>query len=232
MLPKLYTLEDLKALPPLKPPQGAGGYWKGVEHYELSQLVVRACEGMGMSVIDSAAVLGNCNRDMVMSLRIDNVRKARSEDDWDFLLCVENNNSRRRKMQWLAGVCDHSDLMVVTYQNGRRKKHTYGLSPLKEMEKSVVELEGVCGGLYRQVLQLKSRPLTTEQSDLILMGAGRKGALPFSRVGEASAFFGASEGKTAWDLCLAYSKASKKNPPMKMTQQAYDFFQCLKENQS
>mgnify|MGYP001575058687 FL=1 len=73
--------------------------------------------------------------------------------------------------------------------------------------------------------RLREQTVSPEQTEKIFCGAGRKGLMPFSRVGRLLKSF---QGKNKLDMLLDFARMAKMNPPLQQMRQVHSFlYDCL-----
>ena len=75
--------------------------------------------------------------------------------------------------------------------------------------------------------KLQRKHLDDDESNRLLMDAGRLEIMPFSRVGQIDAKYREDNQRTAWNLLCAFAQVVKINPPLKQLDQTERFFKLI-----
>jgi hypothetical protein len=222
------TAEQLRALRDERP-DGAGGAWKGLPHYELIASVRRAAENRGFGVAREEAALTPDGKDCAASLTLFG----------DFALGdgvpavgLLNSNARRHALTAFLGVVTPAGAGVPLCVLLRRKHSYRGEGDVGE---------AVCDKLRKElrrladrVERLKARGPSYAQAAGMLFHATkvRKGIAP-SRVVFAERLYrgeiGSHNDLSYWGLLTAFALAARKSPPVYQMQQVYGFLKTFPE---
>lgn len=149
-------------------------------------------------------------------------------------LGVVNSNNRKRRLQFYGGVevrvCGNG---IVLYNNPIVKKHTIN-TDLNDIVSTALDAWSVqINSIDSRIEDLKEQRLSNEESDRILLEAGRKKLMPWSRIGQVDKdYVGGCKGwkeRTAWTLVNAFSLNVKRNPPVDQMAQLMGFVSLMKE---
>lgn len=213
------TLKDLDF--PLEPPKKATRHWQGIPHKELIRSLLRHTRGMK-------------RRGLTIHLSKDRFEMAAVHTIWPEMdqpiqIGVINSNSMQRQLTFYLGpVIDGIGLSLDKYLCG---KHRTGVDLSQQIgwvltaTKALPEIKAYV--YHTAINELDHNHITPEEIQTALTEAGRKGLMPWSRLGKIDLLL-RDKTTTKLDVLLAFAKVAKMNPPLKQMPQVYRFIhECL-----
>ncbi len=232
------TLKDVQAVK-LQDPRGRriGAYWQGVPHGELMDCVLKECQRRRWTVGQQKYSLSKDKADLAMALEL-KIPKLEVPEGQVLCLGVLTSNAMRRALRIVVGstvlVCQNG---VVSGEVVLSRKHTIHFSIQDEIKDALDTYLLKAHGLMDTVLGLQQSPLTLEEAEHILMQAGRKEIMPWSRIGKVDAEFRSPRfpefyEPTSWSLLNAFTWVVKQNPVMEQMDQINLFRELLPTQQA
>lgn len=233
------TLEELKSIK-LKRPKEAGGYWKGVPHFELAQAVresIRPTKGV-CHFMREGYFLSKDKKDIAGYCTI---RRVGGEVEAG--LAFMSSNARRLGTKfYLGGIVDPEfgvgdvpsliDGVSLVVEEARTLKHTSGasLETLCAVVDSVVpDLAKLEARLEAVVAELKDKAADDGQAAGYFMTMGREELMPWSRIGDVVDIWERMPKIRRWDLFRAFSKVNQRNSPMTQLSNLHGFLKVLQQ---
>lgn len=221
------SLEELAQYHLYVPPR-AGGYWKGIRHWDLVNLFLDQLRArqwffgrLRLAVSkDETNMAGSCD---VFPFGLPEIAGA------DFSLGILNSNSQEFALRLMAGLrvkSSDTGVVLAEFQLGRS---TIGNDMKESIDKALGEAYLEARLFRPKVDQLQVERLSERQVVDLLIRVGRKGLLPWSRVGAADVLFRVAAEKTAWNLLVSFAEAAKMNPPIQQMDQLLKIYQMISE---
>jgi len=210
------NVDQLRATP-LETPDNAGRYWQGIQHGRLVDVLSMQIQNRGWEITESRFSLSKDKADLAGAFKM-RLPGVDTPEGMDLSLGFITSNALRKSLKMVVGavvqVCNNG---MATGEIVMQKKHTKQFSLSDEITKSLDEYEIKSRNLKETVTQLRQRELSQVESDQILMEAGRRQLMPFSRIGAVDKEYHnptfAEHGRnTSYALLNAFTYIVKKNP--------------------
>lgn len=227
---KVLSVQVLKKAAQIRP-EKAGKYWQGIDHYALLTAIYEEATVRSWVMTDTRMTLSKTGTEFAASWKIE-TRKF-SSPDMSLSIGVVNSNSRRRALKLVGGA------VVTVCNNGlaigdmiRSSKHTTGFD-LKTTVKDAFDAFDTESEKFPDLVQdLKKRNLNSLETSRILVEAGRRKLMPWSRLGEVDKEFQNSRfpefrDDSCWALLNAFTWVVKKNPAVHQMTQSQRFLELL-----
>lgn len=227
---KSLTIDDLKKIPLKAPPAYGtklGGYWKGIPHAEFAEAVKRH-----LSVHQERYAVSKDKYDLAAGYSAA-PEEVKSPKGMRFALGFLTSNARRFGVKAFYGVdCVGTGRGLVLGRVGEERKHTKDFDLDAEVEETVRLFRRTHRHALEQLKALAADKVTDAEADSLIMEAGRKGLIPWSRVGQVSKHWrnpthDETEPRTALALYHCFSLAIAKNPPLDQMPQLEGFYRLL-----
>ena len=212
------TLKDLDF--PLEPPKKATRHWQGIPHRELIRSLLRQTKGWkrkGLTIH-----LSKDRFEMAATLTL------YPTPDRPVQIGVLNSNSMQSQLTFYSGsVVGKQGLSLDKHLAG---KHRIGINLDWQCANAITEVVAEVGfSDYHQIVEeFKQTKLTLEEIQTALTKAGRKGLMPWSRLGRIDRLLFGNLRISKLDVLLAFAEVAKMNPPLKQMPQVYRFIhECL-----
>ena len=213
-------------------PDHAGRIWKGIAHGVLVNAIEAAIARKGWIVSNSAFSLSKDKADLVGAFDL-TIPGLDAPDGVGFALGFMTSNAMRRSLRLYVGsrifVCNNG---CVTGELILRHKHTNHFRIENNIDHAM--------SLYRNRIEdtrdmidgWKKSGLELNMSNSILMAAGRRGIMPFSRIGQVDSeywkpSYAEHNEKTSWGLLNAFTHIVKKSPTHMQMDQMNRFRELL-----
>ncbi len=226
------TIEDLRQIPLVRPVD-AGGRWKGIQHGELVDLIVADVEDRGWVLGESQFSVSNNGADMAGALSLA-IPKMRRTEGLVLGLGILTSNNRHRALSLFVGgtvsVCTNG---LTTGEIVLHRQHTRCLDLRKQIQTALDYYTMAAWRIPKVVAGLRERELTEQEHEHVLMEAGRRGFMPWSRLGDVDweyyrPRFGGEFGEgNSWAMLNAFSWVAKRNPPRRQMEQIDGFRKLL-----
>lgn len=218
------TLENLRKIQ-LTPPNGAGSYWKGLSHYQFVTTIMNAVLTRKWEIRDTKITLSEDKMDMIVcfSLFIPNFKLPSSSS---LSIGIITSNAQRFGMKVYYGIVTADKIGVVLGKIRSRTKHTKGFDLTQEIYHILTKYKKAAEKTQGKVNKLMKKKISLEESEHILFEAGRKGVIPWSRIGQILALL-AKRGCSTWQLYLAACTILQKSPIFKQLEQMNQFQKLL-----
>lgn len=224
-------LHDIKT----KRPERAGRVWSGIPHGELVDAFHDEVRLRGWTITSEQYALNPTHTDLAGAMELV-VPGVEAPEGHTLSLGFLTSNNMRRSLKVVVGtrvlVCHNG---MATGQILMNRKHTTGFNLYDEMDEALDTYVEKAMGISQVVEQLRARNLTANESEHILMTAGRAGIMPWSRIGQVDAeyshpTYADHNERTCYGLLQAFTHIVKKNPPLEQMQQMNSFRSLLPGN--
>ena len=224
-------VEDLRTIP-LDKPEKAGAYWQGIQHGRLVDVISQQISNRGWSITESRFSLSKDRADLAGAFKL-HLPNVETPEGMNLSLGFVTSNAMRKSLKMVVGavvqVCNNG---MATGEIVMQKKHTSGFSLSDEINESLNQYQTRASMIQETVQALRETEISNEQSDQILMEAGRQRLMPFSRIGAVDKEYRkptfAEHGRgTSWALLNAFTYIVKKNPAQQQMEQMNRFRELL-----
>ena len=224
------TLDELKTVQ-LKTPAKAGGLWKGISHHHLATTIMDELETRGIEVEKSQFSLAKKGANCVGAFDL-NIPSIDSPEGTQYSLGFMNYNDLCKPLELISGanvtICHNG---MVTGTQILRKRHTHGLQLFNQIDAAVSAYLQQITSLEQIIEDLKEFPIPKNKASDLILEAGRRDLLPWTRIKEVDAEYRnpthPEHGTgTRWALLQAFTQITKKSPPnrqMEMISNLQDF---------
>lgn len=220
---------------PIYKPQKAGQFWQGIQHGELVNTLKTQIEKKQLKILEEKYSVSNCGSELVGAYGLSSPFFDLGEEQ-ELALGFITSNAMKNRLKIFVGskifVCSNG---MVSGEVVMKKKHTIRLKLVEEISLAIDTYVEKIKEIPIITNKLKSIELSQPNSDLILMEAGRKNILPWSRIGQVESeyrnpTYNDFNEKTGWGLLNAFTHIVKKSPPLKQIEQINDFRELLVNN--
>lgn len=230
----LTTLDQLAAVL-FRPPLDAGRLWWGVPHAELAGAFEDGFAAAGWQIADRAFCVGTGGTELlaVWGLTPPEGRgEPRPPLGQGFAFATRVSYRRRRSFRVYAGVSDLAAGCVVWLERlllgGRHRPPLRQRTLPQHVRRCLTWFRARCLIAGRAVAELRGKHLDASRCEHLLLEAGRRRLLPWSRLGRADRTLDrAGKGVTAWRLLTAVADASRLGPPIETIDHVYQFHTLL-----
>jgi hypothetical protein len=214
------TIAQLQDIP-LNRPSKAGARWKGVQHGDMVNALVTEFHKREWEVLSSQFALDGPKEDKTadmvgaFDLRLPNMDAPEGQE---FSLGIMTSNGMRRATKYFVGT------KVMVCNNGcsvgeiiLHRKHTLNFNLEDAIRPALNEYVIAASKAKDLVAQLRHRDLGQAESDHLLLEAGRRQMLPWSRIGAVDAEYRNPQhsehgANTSWALLNAFTEVVKRSP--------------------
>jgi len=202
---------------PLVAPERASPIWKGIQHGELADTIVKGLEDRKVTIKDERWYTGHQNTHLTGSLTL-TVPKKKSPKGMDFALGVHHGNDMCYALKFAVGtkifICENG---MVSGDISLRKLHTKNFNLEAAVGEGLDQFLNQLDLVGEFIESLKAIPISDDRRDELLMEAGRLKLLPWSRIGKVDKEFRKPtfqdfNQKTAWGLYNAFTYVIQKSP--------------------
>lgn len=214
-------------------PADAGKFWKGIRHGVLVDVLLHEFDVRGWRVEDMRFAVSKNGTDLAAAFGLI-VPETDAPEGIRFALGLMHNNNRERALKVYAGgtveVCGNG---LATGRVLVHRKHTRGLRLAERMSMAVDDFLLAAVNMDRVVDDLKRYRLRGGQYDHALVEAGRRGLMPWSRLGVVDEECRRPRWPdeigtgTSWALLNAFTLVAKRNPPHRQMDQIDRFRELL-----
>lgn len=221
------SFQQLSKLPAPKKPANAGEYWVGVKHSELLREICNACTRKGWECTLREIALSNDKADMVATFSI-----LCSFGPGEFELGVITSNARRHALKFFPGFYskEHKFGTVLgeVFVGQKREGASEEFNLSARLDEALEEVERLAGAISGLLSLWALAELSARAVDSLLCDIGRKGILPWSRLGKMAFELNteAQKGDDAVPLFAAFSAFSdvvRESPPLSQLDQLNEF---------
>lgn len=228
---KRATLAQLKRIKTPRPNK-AGAYWKPLPHTEFIDTIRSEAKKRNWELSNLNFYLSNDKQDMIGTCNLI-VPSIKAPAGQVLSMGFINSNAQRFAAKIAVGstvlVCSNG---IVTGEIVLQRKHTIGFNVQIELAVAFDEYKERAEELPTITQWLKQHQLTETQANAFLIEAGRRGLMPWSRIGQVDhEFYHPTYPEigtgTAWALLNAFTLIAKQNPPLKQLDQIHEFLDLL-----
>ena len=203
------TMADLKNVK-MERPQGAGKFWKGIQHTELLDTMQTAFDKRGWAYDEPKFTLQNDGARMAGAFDL-NIPELPAMDDQSYSLGFLTANDRSRSLRMSVGttvfVCNNG---MLTGDIVMQKRHTLHVSLVDEVDAALTAYSEKAAEIPKFVESLKETAIGQEGADHLLMEAGRNYVIGWKTLGEVSKefqnpTFTDNAGESLWALYNAFT---------------------------
>jgi hypothetical protein len=225
------TLDQVRGIP-LLTPDGVSPRWKGIRHGELVDVVVEEAESRGWGINESAFSINKDGTDLVGAFDIA-IPNVDAPEGTQFSLGIVNNNNRKKSLQLYTGavvaICSNG---MATGKSVLKRMHTSGFRLKDSIADTFDDYLMSCRATHNIIRKLQHRELADLEEEHLLIEAGRKGLMPWSRIGDVDREyhkprFEEFEDRTSWSLLNAFTYVAKRNSPFQQMEQIGQFRNLL-----
>ena len=211
------SIEEVRAVELRRPPR-AGRMWRGIPHAQLLDVLQAEFDSRAWEVTSRAFSLIRFGADLVGGLGL-RLPKVTAPAGLELAMGFFASNSMARSLQIYAGatvtIC-HNGLATGELLLARR--HTIAVDLEKEIREALDHYTVASRQLGKIEAALRGRELAAAEAEHLLCESGRRGLMPWSRVGEVDEVFRAPPhpeyGRgTSWCLLQAFTQIAQRNPP-------------------
>jgi hypothetical protein len=203
------TIDDVRRCP-VKTPRKVGHLWAGIPHGKLIDALQNEFRRHGSTPYDCRYDLSRDGADLAASWQSSDYPGWTRGIEAGFGLVT--SNARRRALTFYVGGVETSTGTPIVVEAFQGWKYITGIDLASEASDAVdlwydkVILIGHVIGL------LKSEPITKRDVALLLMTAGRKKAIPWSRIGRIDWTWQHNGDATSWGLMKAFWTCASVSP--------------------
>jgi len=233
VLGKNATLEQVREVP-LVQPDGAGKWWRGIQHGVLVDTLTAQIESKGWKITDQQFALQKNGARLVgaFDLRLPNVK---SPGGMTLGLGLLTDNICEQSLRLYAGatmtICSNG---MVSGEHILRHKHTINFDLRQEVDWALDDYMISARKLRKIVARMRKTELKEPRFEHTLIEAGRRGLMPWSRLSDVDheyhkSSFGEEEFQpgTEWALMGAFTHVCKRNPIQSQMDQINRFRELL-----
>lgn len=145
-----------------------------------------------------------------------------------FFIGATNSTARLLAMNLFLGLHLPQEAIYMPLHKIPLGRHTSGFALNERVEETLREVENEARKVHPFLLNLSLHLLSVDKADKLMLKAGRKELLPWSKVGVVDRQF--RHGlMTAWNLLYLYSRAAKDNPRLQRMNLGIKFLNHLKK---
>jgi len=226
--------EALRSIPLIRPPN-AGRVWRGIPHSDLAEAIVNELETRDVTITDETWHVAGKTQDVLsgsLSLRIPN-REA--PEGTTFSLGVHHGNMRNFALKIAVGakifICSNG---MVSGDVTLRHLHTCNFNLRESISEGIEAYLEKTDSVTSIINSMKELPLSDLAAEHILMETGRKGLLPWSRVGKVDKEYRESpfpefreHHGNGWGMYNAFTHVLQKSPAHEQIRAMDDFRHLL-----
>ena len=226
------TLEQLHDIPLVRPPN-ALSRWKGIQHGDLVEAIIGSVDDRGWAATDMQFAVGQDGARLAGAFDLA-LPELPAPAGLDFSLGVLTDNCCERALRLYVGarveVCNNG---LATGVIVLRHKHTTKFDLREELAVALDDYWMSARNMETVVFGLKRCKLVGGQYEQILVEAGRRGLMPWSRLGNVDEEFCHPRFPdeigmgTSWALLNAFTWVAKRNPPHRQMDQINGFRELL-----
>ncbi len=219
------SFSDLQSIP-LRPADRAGSRWSGIEHAKLIGMLIEKLEEKGWKIRDGTYTTSNDGADLAGVIPLEGYSGPLTEKGRDLAIGILNSNNMHGPMKLLLCVLLNESVIVLG-SVVIAVKRTVFLDLDERLDESlrIFRVKAKCIPKIEERLQRKV--LDDNESNRLLMEAGRLEIMPFSRVGLIDAKYREGEERTAWSLLCSFCQVVKMNPPLRQLDQSERFLKLI-----
>lgn len=225
----IYKLESVH----VKKPPKIGGHWKGVSHYKLVMEILEQFGDMGLDTVNPLYFLHRKGTDIVFSINVIMPElpntNHRVKGEMVSLLPAFGfaaSNIRRRTLTFYCGASSIAGASHVVAFQWPGKRYTLNFSAEDVIDKAIRKWLRHTAQLNTMMRQMKGVRLTDNRIVKIMMEAGYRSLLPWSRVGKIADKMKITRA-TLWGLVIEFGNMVAKNPPHTQMDQQTGFMELL-----
>jgi hypothetical protein len=226
------TIETLRTIPVLPRPEGVGHVWRGVQHGELVDTLTCEAAGRGWNV--GSDITAYLSPDQAGCFGCINLEIPHLEIPGQTLgLGWKHDNFQRKPIELYVGttvwVCSNG---MVTGEIIMNRRHTNKLDLRGEIETALDEYFEKAHHIPMMITAMRNRELTGAEAEHALIEAGRRGLMPWSRLGDVDREyrvprFAEIGTGTSWALFNAFTYTVQRNPAHAQLDQIAGFRELL-----
>jgi hypothetical protein len=226
------TREGLRDIP-LERPKDAGWRWKGIQHGELVDTIITDAEERNWGVGESRFSVSNNGAELAGAIAV-SIPKAKAMDGMELGIGILTSNARKRALSIFVGgtvsVCTNG---MTTGEIVLNRQHTLRLNLREQIQYALDDYAMAAFRIPRVVAGMRRRDLAESEYEHTLLEAGRRGLMPWSRLGDVDREyriprFGSEFGeRNSWALLNAFTWVAKRNPPRRQLEQIEGFRKLL-----
>lgn len=224
---RLVPINQWDAIPVTPKPQGVTGKWRVVSHIDAINSLIRMIEDHGWLPGVPEVILSKDNRDCAVTCLVDFPARE-PEEEFSHCVCLINQRLPRPTLRFLTGVMV-GKVGVVFSRSSRRN---VGGKLSEAMTGFATEFRRIYPLAEGRISLMKKTPMPDAEAVRVLITCGRRGLLPWSRVGLADRLFREGD-RTRWGLTLAVCAAVGRSPcfqQVKLQKRAKDLFRGFKSH--
>ncbi len=191
--------------------------WKGIQHGELADTVVKSLEERKVTIKEESWYVGHNDTHLTGSLTL-TVPKKKAPKGMDFCLGLHHGNDMSYALKFAVGtkifVCENG---MVSGDIALRKLHTKGFDLKASVDDGLDQFLNQLDQVGEFIATLKAMDISDARRDKLLMEAGRRGLLPWSRIGKVDREyrkprFRDFNQRNGWGLYNAFTYVVQKCP--------------------
>lgn len=218
------SLEDLRKISCLHPKE-AGAYWQGIPHGILIDTLFDLIDQRWLWHVSALALeVNNDGLDLVASMNLE-IPEHTPPDGMKFSIGLTTSNSRSRRLRIYSGVTIGT-VGIVLGELMLCRKHVIGFDLRRELDQTLDDFVSASRSVPRAIGRLTDRVLDREEYHSLLMTAGRRHLMPWSRLGRIDVLCGPG-AHTSWEVLVAFATVVQMNPTIKQMNQVHHFKQLL-----
>jgi len=194
---------QLNDLPHIKIPESktAGAYWKPLKHSDLITSLILNAKKSGFTLTDNRVLIWYGNLRMDASLKFTILDKTSKIPLW---LGVSASNDRSRVLKFYSGIeMEDSYLITNCFTGG---KYTTAFDVDLEAQRAIDILSGDLANAVEDHDTMISTRIPSPDYDSTMMEVGRRGILPWSKIGKADHGTNRVKIKSFWDFHRSVTK--------------------------
>lgn len=227
---KPLTLEDLRKIP-LEIPDRAGRSWLAIPHHLLVKGILKEIDARGWRIIGSGYYTTRHGMDLFGWMRLsipslDTIEEAPLGRVWSPGLGVATSNAQKRHLSVMSGLIPTGGLGCgVVLSETRSSPRTIGKTVQEIVEQLMIGYSMEVKRIEKRFNRLVTTEFLEHTCQKLLFEAGRRGYMPWSRIGRIDKLYREFESKPtpAWGLMKAFSRVCTMNPVSDQLDQLWGF---------
>lgn len=217
---------------PVVRPRHAGRYWQGIQHGELVDTIISEAESRDWEILDSRFAVAGDGADLAGALWL-KTPEVNAPQGQTLSLGMLTSNRMTRKLRLYVGtviaVCNNG---MATGDLLMNRRHTHRLELRDEIRRSLDEYVTKARQIGEISDRLRDRQLSDNEWSRILVEAGRRRIMAWSRLGQVDEEYREprhdEHGRgTSWTGLQAFTEIVKKDPPLRQMDSQNRFRQLL-----
>ncbi len=212
------TLQDLYKIT-LTRPKEAGNLWKGISHGDVIDSICDEVKLRGWKTGEMKFSVSKDKADFAGAIELD-IPRHQAPQGTSFAIGILHSNARKMSLRLMVGAT------VAVCRNGLtsgtivlRKKHTMRTDFSNEIEFAIDRYTDKIGGVSKIVKKMRQRELKPFELENILIEAGRRSVVPWSRLSAVDEELRHPEHEiyeegTVWTLYNAFTFVIQRSPPL------------------